>query len=170
MKGKWAQGMAPRSFAWVLKDRLAICERPGGYGPSHRRVRRTEEIVWLKVQGFTTVVSTLAAPHNLHAYDEADLPWRHVPFARLDSPATVLGLVYTQLRALLDTGERVVLHHDEVGDRVQGVVTGYLLYAGLVHEPARATAMVERLLQRPMGPLGRELVAVATTLEEPRER
>lgn len=164
MKGRWAQGMAPRSFAWVLKDRLAICERPGGYGVSHRRVRRTEEIVWLKVQGFTTVVSTLAAPHNLHAYDEADLHWCHVPFARQDNLSDVLGLLYPKLRALLDDGERVVLHHDEAGDRLQGVVTGYLVYAGLVNEPARAIAMVERLLHRPMGPLGRQLVAVATVL------
>lgn len=164
MKGKWAQGMAPRSFAWVLKDRLAICERPGGYGVSHRRVRRTEEIVWLKAQGFTTVVSTLAAPHNLHAYDEADLPWRHVPFARQDNPSDVLGLLYPQLRALLEEGQQVVLHQDEAGDRLQGIVTGYLVYAGLVNEPARAIAMVERLLHRPMGPLGRELVAVATVL------
>ncbi|HEV2068676.1 MAG TPA: hypothetical protein VGR26_02660 [Acidimicrobiales bacterium] len=170
MKGRWAQGMAPRSFAWVLKDQLAVCERPGGYGASHRRVRRTEEIVWLKMQGFTTVVSTLAAPHNLHAYDEADLPWRHVPFAGLEHPAGVLGQLYPQLRTLLDEGERVVLHHDEVGDRLQGILTGYLLFAGLVNEPPRATAMVERLLQRPMGPLGRELVAVATALGESRER
>ena len=38
MKGKWAQGITPRNFVWVLKDRLAVCERPGGYGvePSPR--------------------------------------------------------------------------------------------------------------------------------------
>ena len=40
MKGKWAQGIKPRNFAWIIRDRLAICERPGGYGVNHRRVRR----------------------------------------------------------------------------------------------------------------------------------
>jgi hypothetical protein len=40
VKGKWAQGIQPRNFAWILKDRLAVCERPGGYGANHRRVRR----------------------------------------------------------------------------------------------------------------------------------
>lgn len=164
MKGRWAQGMAPRNFAWVLRDHLAVCERPGGYGASHRRIRRTEEIVWMKAQGFTTVVSTLAAPHNLHAYDEADLPWRHFPFVGVDDPATVLSLLYPELRALLGAGERVLLHHDEAGDHLQGVVAGYLVFAELVDEAARATAVVERLLQRPMGPLGRELVAAATAL------
>lgn len=159
--------MAPRSFAWVLRDHLAVCERPGGYGPSHRRVRRTEEIVWIKAQGFTTVVSTLAAPHNLHAYDEADLAWRHAPFARDDDLSAVLGRLYPEMRTLLGAGERVLLHHNEVGDHLQGVVAGYLVYAALVPEPARATAMVERLLQRPMGPIGRELVGVAATLAGP---
>jgi hypothetical protein len=159
--------MAPRSFAWVLRDHLAVCERPGGYGTSHRRVRRTEEIVWIKAQGFTTVVSTLAAPHNLHAYDEADVAWRHVPFTSVDASSTVLGKLYPEMRALLGAGERVLLHHNEAGDRLQGVVAGYLVYAGLVHEPARATAMVERLLQRPMGPIGRELVGVAAKLTAP---
>lgn len=157
--------MTPRSFAWVLKGRLAVCERPGGYGVSHRRVRRTEEIVWIKAQGFTTVVSTLAAPHNLHAYDEAELPWRHVPFGRQDDPSAVLALLYPEIRKRLAAGERVLLHHDDAGDRLQGVVTGYLVYARLVDEPARAIAMVERLLSRPMGPVGREVVAVATRLE-----
>ncbi|MEY2406052.1 MAG: hypothetical protein QOG39_968, partial [Acidimicrobiaceae bacterium] len=28
MKGKWAQGIQPRNFAWVIKDKLAVCERP----------------------------------------------------------------------------------------------------------------------------------------------
>jgi hypothetical protein len=156
--------MAPRSFAWVLRDRLAVCERPGGYGPSHRRIRRTEEIVWLKAQGFTTVVSTLAAPHNLHAYEEAALAYRHLAIGRDDDPAAALGVLYSELRALLAGGERVMLHHDEAGDCLEGVVAGYLVHAGLVHEPARAIAMVERLFHRPMGPTGRELVSVAAVL------
>lgn len=159
--------MAPRSFAWALRDHLAVCERPGGYGPSHRRVRRTEEIVWLKAQGFTIVVSTLAAPHNLHAYDEAELAYRHRPLGRHDDPSVVLAALYPEVRALLADGERVVVHHDEVGDRLEGVVAGYLVHAGLVEEPARAIAMVERLLRRPMGPVGRELVAVAAALAAP---
>ena len=55
MKGKWAQGIQPRNFAWIMKDQLAVCERPGGYGANHRRVRRQEEIIWIREQGFTCV-------------------------------------------------------------------------------------------------------------------
>jgi hypothetical protein len=57
VKGKWAAGIPPRNFTWVIKDRLAISERPGGFAPNHRKVRRQEEIIWLQVQGFTSVVA-----------------------------------------------------------------------------------------------------------------
>ena len=84
MKGKWAQGIQPRNFAWILKDKLAVCERPGGYGANHRRVRRQEEIIWIREQGFTCVVTLIPSPHNLHNYDELGVTWRHLPFGPHD--------------------------------------------------------------------------------------
>ncbi len=156
--------MPPRHFAWIIKDRLAVCERLGGYGPSHRRVRRTEEIVWVKAQGFTCVVSTLASPHNLHVYDEAGLPSHHLPLGVQGDVAAGLQAVFVEVRARLVAGERVLVHDDDVGDRVQGVLAGYLVYAGLVAEQTRAIAMIERLLQRPIGPSGREVVTLAQRL------
>ena len=39
LRGKWALGITPRNFTWIMKDKLAVCERPGGYGDNHRRVR-----------------------------------------------------------------------------------------------------------------------------------
>ena len=59
MKGKWAAGIPPRNFTWVIKDHLAVSERPGGFAVNHRRVRRQEEIIWLRVQGFGRVISLL---------------------------------------------------------------------------------------------------------------
>ena len=56
-----------------MTDRLAVSERPGGYAPHHRRVRRHEEILWLRRQGFDRVVSLLPSTHNLHAYEELEL-------------------------------------------------------------------------------------------------
>lgn len=164
MKGKWAEGIVPRNFAWVIRDQLAVCERLGGYGRNHRRVRRQEEILWVKGQGFTCVVSLLPTSHNLHAYAEMDVTCRHVPFAPQDDAATFLGSFYADLRAQLAAGDRVLVHDQEVNDRVEGIMAGYLVHAGLVPEVPRAIAIVERLLQRQMGPRGRELVAVASRL------
>jgi len=67
MKGKWAQGIRPRNFSWVIKDRFAVCERPGGYGANHRRVRRQEEIIWVREQGFTKVMVCTWDRHGLLA-------------------------------------------------------------------------------------------------------
>ena len=90
MKGKWAQGIQPRNFAWVMKGKLAVCERPGGYGANHRRVRRQEEIIWIREQGFTCVVSIIPSPHNLHNYTELDVTWRHRPFGVHDEAGPYL--------------------------------------------------------------------------------
>ena len=79
MRGKWAAGIPPRNFTWVIQDQLAMSERPGGFAPHHRRVRRQEEIIWLRVQGFTRIVSMLPSPHNLDAYEKGDIASAHFP-------------------------------------------------------------------------------------------
>jgi len=167
LRGKWAAGIKPRFFTWVIKDKFAVCERPGGYARNHRKVRRREEILWLKCQGFTRVVSLLVSPHNLHAYDEEKLVWSHIPFGSNDDPVCVLPDLYEQLRAWLRDDERVVVHQEEVNDRLMGVVAGYLYWAGLIPESAQAVAVVERLFGRQMGPEGRELVAMVPAFPKP---
>jgi hypothetical protein len=164
MKGKWAQGIQPRNFAWVLKDRLAVCERPGGYGANHRRVRRQEEIIWIREQGFTCVVTLIPSPHNLHNYDELGVRWRHLPFGPQDDAFTVASTLFPELAQMLASGGKVLVHQDELADRVAGLMGGYLLWSGAVPHAPQATSIVERLLSRQMGPLGRDLVAMAETV------
>jgi hypothetical protein len=164
VRGKWAAGIVPRNFAWIIKDRLAVSERPGGYARSHRPVRRQEEIIWIREQGFTRVVSLLASPHNLHAYDELGVDWEHIPFGNNDNVRDVAAQVLPKLRDWLASGEKVLMHQEELGDRVQGLAGGYLVFAGLVSDPAQAIAIVEQINQRQMGPPGRELVAAAAEL------
>ncbi|MHB1912655.1 MAG: protein-tyrosine phosphatase family protein, partial [Acidimicrobiales bacterium] len=79
LRGRWAAGIQPRNFSWILAGSLAVSERPGGYARSHRKVRRQEEIIWLREQGFTRIVSLLGSPHNLYAYDEEGIAWSQVP-------------------------------------------------------------------------------------------
>jgi hypothetical protein len=163
VKGKWAAGISPRNFAWIIKDRLAVSERPGGYARTHRRVRRQEEIIWIREQGFSRVVSLLASPHNLRAYEELGVKWEHFPMQRAET-STVLAELYPAVRGWLGAGERVLVHQEELGDTIQGVMAGYLVYAALVPFPAEAISIVERITQRQMGPPGRELVGVAAEL------
>ena len=165
MKGKWAQGIQPRNFAWILKDKLAVCERPGGYGANHRRVRRQEEIIWIREQGFTCVVTLIPSPHNLHNYDELGVTWRHLPFGPHDDALTVMKTLFPELAAMLAAGGKVLVHQDELSDRVAGP-HGRLpaVGRGRRRTAPQATSVVERLLSRQMGPLGRDLVALAATV------
>ncbi|HXW35889.1 MAG TPA: hypothetical protein VEJ87_15040 [Acidimicrobiales bacterium] len=166
MRGKWAAGISPRNFTWVVRDHLAVSERPGGFAPNHRRVRRQEEIIWLRVQGFSRVVSLLPSQHNLAAYDEGGLAWSHFPLSRSGDAREVLHDLYTNLDSWLGEGERVLVHQEELGDRVMGVVAGYLLWSRRLNAGPQAIAVVERLVGHQMGPQGRDLVAQAVAPDE----
>jgi hypothetical protein len=163
MRGKWAAGIPPRNFTWIIKDKLAISERPGGYARNHRRVRRQEEIIWLREQGFSRVVSLLGSTHNLHAYDELAVRWSHVPFNTSDDARMVLLPFYEDLKKWIGDGERILVHQEDLGDRLMGVMAGFLLNTGMIGDAPQAIAVVERIVQRQMGPPGRELVALVRT-------
>jgi len=164
LRGKWALGITPRHFTWFMKDKLAVCERPGGYGENHRRVRRQEEIIWLRENGFGCVVSIIPAPHNLHNYDELSLPYRHRPFTGSEDLATWLRSFYTELHELLDGGTKVVVHGESVDDRLVGIVGGYIRWSGLVTDPSQAITIVERLAGRQLDPFAREVILMAHLL------
>jgi dihydropteroate synthase len=167
MKGKWAAGIPPRNFTWVMKDHLAISERPGGYAPNHRKVRRREEIIWLRNQGFGRVISLLPSPHNLAAYDDEGLAWAHYPLPKSGDPRPVLAECFADIDSSLAAGLRLLVHQDELGDRVMGVVAGYLVWSKRLHSQPQAVALIEHVCGHAMGEPGRELLA---TLEGPPRR
>lgn len=164
MRGKWADGIEPRHFHWIVKDSLAICERPGGYGAQHRRVRRMEEIIWIRQNDFDWVISHIDAPHNLHNYEEQDVPYLHRPITMGDHAAANLDLMYGELHTLLESGRRVLAHQEELGDQLCGYIAGYLVWSKLVELPPKAITVIEQITQRQLGPVGRELVAIAADL------
>lgn len=167
MKGKWAAGIPPRNFTWVMTDHLAISERPGGYAPNHRKVRRREEIIWLRNQGFGRVISLLPSPHNLAAYDDEGMAWAHYPLPKAGDPRTVLFECFQDIDDSLGAGLRLLVHQDELGDRVMGVVAGYLVWSKRLHSQPQAVALIEHVCGHAMGEPGRELLA---TLEGPPRR
>ena len=165
-KGKWAQGITPRNFHWVITDRLAVCERPGGYGESHRKVRRQEEIIWIREQGFHHVVSLSTSPHNLHNYDELGVAWLHRPFPRNDDLPRYLQTIYEDLRGHIAAGNAVLFHQEEVSDALVGLMAGYVVWSNLVPETHKATAVTEQIVGRRLGPAGRDLVTTAVLIRD----
>jgi hypothetical protein len=164
LRGKWALGITPRNFTWFITGRLAVCERPGGCGENHRRVRRQEEIIWIREQGFGQVISIIGSPHNLHNYDELGVACLHRPFLPTDDERTYLAAFYPELHGLLQSGTKVLVHGEEVGDRVVGLVGGYIRWSALVSDGPQAIVLVERIAGRQLDPLGRQLMQIAADL------
>jgi hypothetical protein len=159
MRGRWAAGIVPRNFCWIIKDHLAVSERPGGYAPNHRKVRRQEELLWLRAQGFTRVVSLLSSTHNLHAYEELGLEWSRFAMPAPSETRLVLAKLYPALHGWMRGGERILFHQEELGDCVMGVAAGYLLWSEILPDGPRAITAMEQLLRRQMGTVGRMIVA-----------
>lgn len=131
---------------------------------SHRRVRRTEEILWLKGQGFNLVVSLMDSPYNLHAYDEHQLSWLHFPLNSLRAARSSLDEIYKSLDNAIRGKDRVLMHEDALSDQVMGVVGAYLIWSRRLVDAAQAIVVVEQLLKHQLGPVGREIIT--TTAEE----
>ena len=80
------------------------------------------------------------------------------------TPAAVLADLYGELHGRLTGGERMLIHQEELGDRVTGVVAGYLLWSDRLPSGPQAITVLEHMTGHPMGPAGRELVAFAGEL------
>ena len=163
LRGRWALGITPRNFTWILKDKLAVCERPGGYGENHRRVRRQEEIIWIRENGFGCVISIIPAPHNLHNYEELGVTSRHRPFNGEDLEPWLKNF-YRELNELLKANVKVIVHGEEVGDRIVGIMGGYIRWSGLVEDSTMAITLTERLTGRQLDPFARDVIMTASEL------
>lgn len=168
MRGKWAAGIEPRNFTWVFRGVLAVAERPGGSTPVHRRVRRDEELLWLKHQGFARVVSIMPATANLDDYGPHGLAASHYPLRGGPQQREILDACYRDLRGAQESRVMTLLHGDDVSDRLLGVLAGYLVWGRRVESVPAAIALIERLFKRSLGPDGREVLAnLPTPLEAP---
>ena len=157
-----APGLQPKHFVWIVPRRLAASERPGGQGKVHRRVRRDEELTWIRKSPITRVLSLLGSVHNLDAYAAAGIAAGHIP---LDHPGDALEKL-PQIHAWLDSvladpREAVLVHLDDFNDILSGVLAGYLVHAGMLPNGPVAVALMERLTGRAIGPEGREIVFAA---------
>ena len=151
-------GLKPREFTWVIADSLATSERIGGHGFQHRRVRREEEITWLKDAGITAVVSLLPGNQNLASYETAGFTVFHEPLDEEYEVESIDGVFSTLVTALSGNKARVLIHRDHLDDTVAGVLAGYLVHSGLVDNQILAAAVIQEIIGRPLGPEGRSLI------------
>jgi hypothetical protein len=109
-------------------------------------------------------VSLIAAPHNLHNYDELGVTYVHRPFTTLDDPYTTLGNLYPEMHRLMASGGKIVMHGEEVGDRLVGLMGGFIRWTGMVTDGPQCTALIERIAGRQLDPFGRSLIGIGADL------
>lgn len=151
-------GLEPRGFKWVIAGRLAVSERIGGHGFQHRRVRREEEIIWLKDQGINTVASLLPGNQNQAAYEGAGFAYYNLPIVGVLDPADIDEVFGLLDAATSQEGASVLVHRDLIDDTIVGILGGYLVHAGLIKDPIIATSIIQEITGRPLGPEGRRLI------------
>lgn len=166
LRGKWALGIQPRDLVWIIRDKLAICERPGGFGANHRKVRRQEEVIWLRENDFHRIVSVSGAPHNLQTYEELGVAFRHIPLLTTTDVDQWCREFFPELNRLLGAGNRTIVHAEEVSDRLVSIMGAYLRWLGVVKEPTEAVTLIERLANRALEPAARSLIFRAHELRD----
>jgi hypothetical protein len=79
----------------------------------------------------------------------------------------MLDALYPALLEWLRAGERVLVHEEQLSERLAGVLAGFLCWSGLVPDPPKAISVIENLLRRQLGSAGRSIVAVVSELTPP---
>jgi hypothetical protein len=152
----------PRVYAWLVADRLAVAERPGGGGRSHRITRRTAELEWWSVHGVTSIVSGMRTRHGLLEAALAGFRVCWHPLTEPDPSAREVPALADRALAEMDRGDGAVLVHvDRPGEWLAGVDAALRLALGLARTrgDALAQAAGDGL---PVGEVSRSLIAATT--------
>jgi hypothetical protein len=149
----------PRVYAWLVPGRLAVAERPGGGGRTHRIARREAELAWWAAQGVTTIVSGMRTRHGLleAALDGFRVRWH--PLVEPDQAAREVPALVDRALADMERGEGgVLVHVDRPGEWLAGVDAALRLAVGLARTRGEALAQAagDGL---PVGEIARALIA-----------
>lgn len=150
--------MEPRRYAWIIPERLAVAERPGGGGRSHRRERRAREIAWWRDHGVTTVVSAMRTRHGLADYADSGLAVRWHPLRDPGQAPDALGALATAVREVLEAGDGAVLVCcDQANEWLAGIDARLRIELGLARSP-RAALRAAAADGLPVGSLATSIV------------
>lgn len=129
----------PTTYAWIVPERLAVAERPGRGGRSHRRDLRAGEIAWWQARGVEAVVSAMRTRHALADYERAGLAVRWHPLRDPEQARTELWAIADDVRELLASGSGAVLVHcDMAGEWLAAIDATLRLNLGLARTPGAA--------------------------------
>ena len=105
-------GLKPNDFYWVIEGKLAVSECIGGGGLTARKIRREEEIQWLKSQGINSIFSLLESDFNLTNYQEVGFRTYHFPLGQ-NTQKESIELIFEAIKeALSDKDIKLLIHRE----------------------------------------------------------
>jgi len=130
----------PRTYAWIIPGRLAVAERPGGAGKSHRRELRFAEMEWWRAQGVVAIVSALRTRHALADYLEQGFLVRWHPLSSVEQARSEMTALVATVKELLATPgvTAVLVHCDGAGEWLAAIDASLRLGLGLQRTPTTA--------------------------------
>ena len=156
-------GLKPNEFYWVIQDKLALSECIGGKGMTPRKIRREEEIQWLKGQGINSIFSLLDTDFNLTSYQEVGFRTYHFPLNE-DIQENALKTIFSAIKEALDDPEiKLLIHKEYVDEQIPGILAGYLIFSELLQDPVLARTIMEEILGRPLSPQAIELIPTSAS-------
>ena len=145
-------GLKPNNFHWIIEGRLAVSECIGGGGMTPRKIRREEEVQWLKGSGINSIFSLLDTDFNLKNYQEVGFRTYHYPLTD-DIPEESLLVIFEAIKeALSDKDRKLLIHREYLDEEVPGILAGYLIYSKLLDDPILARTILEKILGKPLSP------------------
>jgi len=137
--------MEPTTYTWLIPHRLAIAERPGGGGRSHRVARRIAEQDWWWEQGVRTIISGMTSRHGLLEYALAGFAVRWRPLSEgTDGRAALEDLADEVADAMEHSDDAVLVHCNRPGEWLAAVDAALRIRLGLCAGVADALEAVER--------------------------
>jgi hypothetical protein len=85
----------------------------------------------------------------------------HVALPTDYSDAEAKQVFHMLERILSDSRTVLLVHRDHLDDTLIGFMGGYLVRSGLIENPIMATATIQEIAGRPLGPEGRRLVTAS---------
>jgi hypothetical protein len=141
---KTVEPAEPTRYAWIVPGRLAVAERPGRGGRSHRRALRPAETAWWRAQGVTAVVSCMRTRHALAEYAEEGLAVAWHPLKDPEQAREELPRALEAVERLLAAGDGAVLvHSDRANEWLAAIDAALRLRLGLARTPRAALRAAE---------------------------
>lgn len=156
--------MEPTVYCWLIPNRLALAERPGGGGRTHRVARRDAQLAWWWDEGVRTIVSTMATRHGLLEAALAGFGIRWYPLREPAGDGPLLREFADGVAALLEapSGPAVMVHCDLPGEWLAGI--GAVLRRRLGLSPTIGDALAD--IARDGLPVGSVSVSLVSAMEE----